>query len=175
MTKSWTLDVKEAPDGDKYIEFNDEILAETGWKEGDVIEWIDQGDGSFKMVKQETEMVMVECVSMFRMRYVVEVPKGKSEWALDTVTCNEAKEFSQEHIGEDIVSHRVVSKEEAIASAAQLATEMDLMAKMTGKSREEQQKQLKEAQNNANRYEKIYNEQNNRFPDFFDESRSRWN
>jgi hypothetical protein len=115
MTKSWTLDVKEAPDGDKYIEFNDEILAETGWKEGDVIEWIDQGDGSFKMVKQETELVMVECVSMFRMRYVVEVPKGKSEWALDTVTCNEAKEFSQEHIGEDIVSHRVVSKEEAIA------------------------------------------------------------
>ena len=114
MTKSWTLDVKEAPDGDKYIEFNDEILAETGWKEGDVIEWIDQGDGSFKMVKQETELVMVECVSMFRMRYVVEVPKGKSEWALDTVTCNEAKEFSQEHIGEDIVSHRVVSKEEAI-------------------------------------------------------------
>ena len=115
MTKSWTLDVKEAPDGDKYIEFNDEILAETGWKEGDFIEWIDQGDGSFKMVKQETELVMVECVSMFRMRYVVEVPKGKSEWALDTVTCNEAKEFSQEHIGEDIVSHRVVSKEEAIA------------------------------------------------------------
>ena len=34
---------------------------------------------------------------------------------MDTVTCNEAKEFSQEHIGEDIVSHRVVSKEEAIA------------------------------------------------------------
>ena len=115
MTKSWTLDVKEAPDGDKYIEFNDEILAETGWKEGDFIEWIDQGDGSFKMVKQETELVMVECVSMFRMRYLVEVPKGKSEWALDTVTCNEAKEFSQEHISEDIVSHRVVSKEEAIA------------------------------------------------------------
>ena len=114
MTKSWTLDVKEAPDGDKYIEFNDEILAETGWKEGDVIEWIDQGDGSFKMVKQETELVMVECVSMFRMRYVVEVPKGKSEWALDTVTCNEAKEFSQEHISEDIVSHRVISTAEAL-------------------------------------------------------------
>lgn len=59
--------------------------------------------------------VMVECVSSFRMRYLVEVPKGSEEWALDTVTCQEAKEFSQEHIGEQIVSHRVVSKEEAIA------------------------------------------------------------
>jgi hypothetical protein len=113
--KNWTLDVKEDSNGDKYIEFNDEIIAETGWKEGDVIEWHDQGDGSFKLEKQETELVMVECVSSFRMRYVVEVPKGKTEWALDTVTCEEAKEFSQEHIGEHIVSHRVVSKEEAIA------------------------------------------------------------
>ena len=112
MTKSWTLDVKEAPDGDKYIEFNDEILAETGWKEGDFIEWIDQGDGSFKMVKQETELVMVECVSMFRMRYVVEVPAGKKEWAMDTVVMNEAEELSQEHLGEQIVSHRVISQEE---------------------------------------------------------------
>jgi hypothetical protein len=52
---------------------------------------------------------------------MVEVPIGvddygkeKSLWALDTVTMNEAKEFSQEHLGEQIVSHRVVSKEEAL-------------------------------------------------------------
>jgi len=114
MNKSWTLDVKEAENGDKYIEFNDEILAETGWKEGDTIEWIDQGDGSFKLEKQETELVLVECISQFRQRYLVEVPKGKEEWALDTVTCEEAKEFSQYHIGEQIVSHRVISKEDAI-------------------------------------------------------------
>lgn len=114
MSKSWTLDVKEAENGDKYIEFNDEILAETGWKKGDTIEWIDQGDGSFKLEKQETELVLVECISQFRQRYLVEVPKGKEEWALDTVTCEEAKEFSQYHIGEQIVSHRVISKEDAI-------------------------------------------------------------
>lgn len=116
MTKQWTLDVKENIDGDKYIEFNDEILAETGWKEGDVLEWIDQGDGSFRLEKklEETELVMVECISQFRQRYVVEVPKGKTEWALDTVTCEEAKEFSQLHIGETIVSHRVISKDEAL-------------------------------------------------------------
>lgn len=52
--------------------------------------------------------VMVECVSMFRMRYMVEVPEENPEWALDTVTMNEAKEFSQEHLDEVIVSHRVM-------------------------------------------------------------------
>lgn len=68
------------------------------------------------MAKKEkkTEWVMVETVSMFRMRYMVEVPKGKSEYALDTVTLNEAKEFSQLHIGEQIVSHRTVSEKEAL-------------------------------------------------------------
>lgn len=66
------------------------------------------------MNKEPTELVMVECVSMYRIRYLVEVPVGKSEWALDTVTLNEAKEFSQEHLAENIVSHRVVTQEEAM-------------------------------------------------------------
>jgi hypothetical protein len=71
---------------------------------------------------EKTQLVLVETVSMFRMRYVVEVPVGiddygndKALWALDTVTLNEAQEFSQEHLGETIVSHRVVSKKEALA------------------------------------------------------------
>ncbi len=70
----------------------------------------------------KTQFVLVETVSIFRMRYMVEVPVGtddfgkdKADWALDTVTCNEAQEFSQEHLGEQIVSHRVVTKEEALA------------------------------------------------------------
>lgn len=58
--------------------------------------------------------VMVECVSIFRMRYMVETPAEHPEYALDTVTMNEAKEFSQEHIGENIMSHRVMSEEEAL-------------------------------------------------------------
>jgi hypothetical protein len=45
---------------------------------------------------------------------MVEVPKGKELWALDTVTLNQAQEFSQEHLGEVIVSHRVVSFDEAL-------------------------------------------------------------
>lgn len=63
----------------------------------------------------EKEWVLVETVSMFRMRYMVEVPKGKSEYALDTVTCQEAVEFSQKHLDEVIVSHRTVTEEEALA------------------------------------------------------------
>jgi len=45
---------------------------------------------------------------------MVQVPKGKKEWAMDTVVMHEAKEFSQEHLGEQIVSHRVVSEEDAL-------------------------------------------------------------
>ena len=63
---------------------------------------------------KETEWVLVETMHSFRMRYMVEVPKGKSEYALDTVVMDEAKEFSQEFIGEQIVSHRVVTEKEAI-------------------------------------------------------------
>jgi hypothetical protein len=74
------------------------------------------------MKKIETQWVLVEAISTFRERYMVEVPVGvdrygkdKADWALDTVTLSEAKEFSQEHLGETIVSHRVVTKEEALA------------------------------------------------------------
>lgn len=122
--KTWTLDVKEDPEtGDAILEFPDDLMEEAGWKEGDELDWIDNKDGSYTLKKKEpTQWVLVECVSTFRERYMVEVPigidkygKDKSLWALDTVTMNEAKEFSQEHIGEQIVSHRIVTKEEALA------------------------------------------------------------
>jgi hypothetical protein len=113
MNKSWIVDVQEDENGEPIIELPEELLQQTGWSEGTPIEWIDNKDGSFTM-KEVTELVMVECISQFRQRYLVEVPKGKTEWALDTVTMNEAKEFSQLHIGETIVSHRVVNKEEAL-------------------------------------------------------------
>ena len=121
--KSWTIELQNDPEtGDCILEFPPDMLEETGWKEGDVLEWKDNNDGTFSMTKKETQWVLVECVSTFRKRYMVEVPVGvdsygkdKAEWALDTVTMEEAKEFSQEHLGEQIVSHRVVTKEEALA------------------------------------------------------------
>ena len=113
-----TVIVQEDPDTKELVlPLSDEILAELGWKIGDTLEWIDKKDGAWMIKKKyhpETELVLVECISTFRQRYVVEVPKDRSEWALDTVTLNEAQEFSQQHLGEQIVSHRVLSKEEAL-------------------------------------------------------------
>jgi hypothetical protein len=121
--KTWTIELEEDPEtGDLILQLNDDILEGTGWQTGDSIEWIDNKDGSWTMKKIETQWVLVEAVSMFRERYMVEVPVGvdrygkdKADWALDTVTLSEAKEFSQEHLGETIVSHRVVTKEDALA------------------------------------------------------------
>jgi hypothetical protein len=83
-----------------------------------------------------SKYVMVDTVSQFRMRYVVEVPDDVENptwirddvenpigrypctpeaYASDSVTCEDVREFSQEHIGETIVSTREVSLEEAIA------------------------------------------------------------
>jgi hypothetical protein len=47
--KSWVLPV----DDDYNITFPEDLLEQTGWKEGDTLQWIDQGDGSFKMIKKE--------------------------------------------------------------------------------------------------------------------------
>jgi hypothetical protein len=115
--------LEEDPEtGDLILPLNDDILEQTGWKTGDSIDWIDNKDGSWTMKKIETQWVLVETISTFRERYMVEVPVGtdqygkdKADWALDTVTLEEAKEFSQQHLGETIVSHRVVTKEEALA------------------------------------------------------------
>ena len=113
-TMKWTLDVKETDEGEAYIELPPELCESQGWKEGDNLNWTDNGDGSWTLTKTDTEWVLVETVSMFRQRYMIEVPKGKTEWALDTVAVEEAKEFSQEHIGEMPVTHRVMSYDEAL-------------------------------------------------------------
>jgi bifunctional DNA-binding transcriptional regulator/antitoxin component of YhaV-PrlF toxin-antitoxin module len=43
----WILPV----DDDYNITFPEDLLEQTGWKEGDTLQWIDQGDGSFIMKK----------------------------------------------------------------------------------------------------------------------------
>lgn len=113
--KSWILEVEQAPDGEYFIQLTDEILEDSGFKIGDELDWIDNKDGSFTLTKkQKKAWVMVDAISTFRMRYCVEVPEDHPEYALDDVTMQTAKEFSQEHIGEQIVSHRVISTSEAL-------------------------------------------------------------
>ena len=117
LSKTVTL-VEDEDTGDLILPIGDEFMEAVGWEVGDTLEWINNNDGSFTLSKtksEETELVLVECISQFRQRYMVEVPKGKAEWAMDTVTLNQADEFSQAHLGETIVSHRVITKEEALA------------------------------------------------------------
>lgn len=117
MNERHIVTVQEDPEtGDLILPFPEGMLEQMGWNIGDTLNWETKDNESFYISKKEpTEWVLVECVSTFRERYMVEVPKGKSEWALDTVVMQEAKEFSQEHLGEQIVSHRVVSKQEALS------------------------------------------------------------
>jgi hypothetical protein len=112
--KSWIVNVQETEDGELFIQFTDEMLEGTGFKVGDTVEWIDNGNGSWSIKKKETQWVLVEAIGQFRHRYLVEVPHGKAEWAMDTVVMNEAKEFSQEYLGEVIVSHRVIEVDKAL-------------------------------------------------------------
>ena len=49
--KSWTLEVQKLEDGDQYIEFPKELMEEVGWEDGDVLKWVDNGDGSWTLKK----------------------------------------------------------------------------------------------------------------------------
>ena len=108
------VELIEDSDGQMILPLNADIFKELGWKEGDQVQWTDNGDGSWTLTKIETELVLVETISTFKHQYVIEVPKGKAEWALDDVTMESVEEMSQTHLGEQISGHRVISKEEYI-------------------------------------------------------------
>ena len=113
MSKTHTLEVQEK-DGEFFIELNDEILDGTGWKIGDDLVWEDNKNGSWTLKKSDKVWVMVECIQQYRMRYMVQAPATNPEYALDDVTMQRCKEFSQLDIGETIVSHRVISNDDAL-------------------------------------------------------------
>ena len=48
-TKKHTLKV----DDDGILILPPEVIEETGWEEGDVLEWIDNKDGSFSLIKKD--------------------------------------------------------------------------------------------------------------------------
>jgi hypothetical protein len=53
MTNKWTLDIEEDPEtGDAVIKFPEDLLAVTGWQEGDVLSWEDLGNGSWSLTKK---------------------------------------------------------------------------------------------------------------------------
>jgi hypothetical protein len=65
--KKWVLPVEETKiaetdETEYFVTFPDDLLEAADLKEGDAVEWIDQGDGSFKLIKKETKPLgMEEC------------------------------------------------------------------------------------------------------------------
>lgn len=54
--KTWTLPVEtvfneDTMEDDYILTFPEDLLEESGWKAGDVLEYIDNGDGSFTLRK----------------------------------------------------------------------------------------------------------------------------
>ena len=106
-----TVKLKKDKSGNMILPLGDEVMKEVGWDIGDTIEWSDNGDGSWTMSKKvKTKLVLVDTVSSFRIRYVVEVPEDASEEiAHDFVLNGDPKELSQVHTKEEVVGSRVVT------------------------------------------------------------------
>jgi hypothetical protein len=51
-TLKWTLEVVEDPEsGELLLQFPEEFLDMQGWKEGDILEWEDNKDGTWSLKK----------------------------------------------------------------------------------------------------------------------------
>ena len=75
------------------------------------------------MTDLSKQYAVVTVVSQFRIRYAIPMDELQSlnpnmpvdsKWALDSVTCQEVEEFSQEHLGETIVDHVVLEESEIL-------------------------------------------------------------
>ncbi len=122
MNTTYKLDVIDGDDGDQLLQLSEEFCKDQDWREGDVISW-DTKDGSViatnkcaqeRKKNSGKKLVLVETVSMFRMRYVVEC--DEEEHASDEVVMRKGddgfEEFSQHHLDEVITSTRVIDERE---------------------------------------------------------------
>jgi hypothetical protein len=58
----WILPVEvDGPSGEYFITFPDDLLEAANLKEGDQIEWVDNGDGSYTICKVTKEIKMEDC------------------------------------------------------------------------------------------------------------------
>lgn len=89
------------------------------------------------MEANTTKYVMVTAISTFRQRYCISMDKLQElnqdmpvdpEWALDCVTCDEAEEFSQLHLGEQIVDYVVMEEGQMLT---QFDRDNDYLARWT--------------------------------------------
>lgn len=107
----WTVTVGK--DGE--VNIPQEVMVQLGLNKHDYLSFDEDHDKSIIVNRVAVKRVLVETVSTFRCRYVVELREDEpAEYALDTVVMNEAEEFSQKYLDEIIISHRVVSVEELL-------------------------------------------------------------
>ena len=57
----WQLPVEMHPSGEYYVLFPDDLLEASNLKEGDQVEWVDQGNGSYLLRKVIKPLGMDEC------------------------------------------------------------------------------------------------------------------
>jgi hypothetical protein len=58
----WQLPVEvDGASGEYFVTFPDDLLEAANLKEGDMVEWIDRGDGSFELRKVTKPLAMDEC------------------------------------------------------------------------------------------------------------------
>lgn len=62
MTNKWIIDLEEAKDasGDLIMPLPQDLLETAGWKEGDVLEWKDLGNGTWSLTKQMPDVTIEE-------------------------------------------------------------------------------------------------------------------
>lgn len=55
--RSWTVTIEEDPKtGEAILPLPNEMIKGLGWQDGDILEWIDNKDGSWNLVKKEDKM-----------------------------------------------------------------------------------------------------------------------
>ena len=58
--KRWILPVEADPSGEYFVMFPDDLMETANLEEGDTVEWVDQGDGSYLLKKVEKKMTHQE-------------------------------------------------------------------------------------------------------------------
>lgn len=54
MTSKYTIQVETSDEGECFLPFPPELLAQLGWVEGTVLLWTDNTDGTFTLTKKES-------------------------------------------------------------------------------------------------------------------------
>jgi hypothetical protein len=55
---TYTTKIEQDPSGELYFQIPDDLWLEVGWDIGDVIEWTDNGDGSWTLRKQDASSTL---------------------------------------------------------------------------------------------------------------------